>query len=745
LVLAAAVGWNFAFVPTAFAAVASSGDVNPVPPLVGGNVNGPLRIGITDVGNMDISGGVELTSTNAAILGDMATGLGIVTMDGFLSDWVLTTAGADLTVGNNGTGSANLVNQALLSVNDDLVVAAQLNSLGEVSISGLGTVMIVGDDATIAMRGQASVVISDGGRLRSDANVIGDEAASDGRVAVTDQFSLWRGASAMTVGDAGRGLLQVLDGARVENTSGVVGMLAGSTGTVEVDGLGSLWQNSTSLTVADLGHGTLLVTDGGRVTTGGGVNLTSIGRQSGAVGQVEIDGVDSLLQVTNFRIGELGDGALRILGGGRVTSATAILGDNPTARGTALVAGAGTLWDIAGELIVSDPGEGHVTIADGAVVRSLIFTRVNALGRITLDGGRLEAGGSTAILNSGIIEGHGEVEAMISNNNASGQIRVTGPGKLTFTGMINNAGLIDVQSGELEIAGAMNNNGAEIDARDGAVLRFGGGLDNGISSQLAITSGIVDVFGAVDNNSGAEIVVGGSAVAVFHDVLTNNGNLIVQPGGELLALENLGLAAGAALSIGLADVDLTEPGSDPTDGFGQLQVGGAAALAGTLAVDLLGGFVPAAGDLFQIVTAGGGRTGVFGTEMLPALPGGLDWDVQYHPDSVVLAVIVPGLVGDYNQNGTVDAADYVLWRNTLGTMSDLRADGNGNGQIDPGDYDVWRANFGRAGGSGATSAHFGAVPEPCSSVLFFSAAVIAFCWMGGHRRQKECQHLASFG
>jgi hypothetical protein len=186
-----------------------------------------------------------------------------------------------------------------------------------------------------------------------------------------------------------------------------------------------------------------------------------------------------------------------------------------------------------------------------------------------------------------------------------------------------------------------------------------------------------------------------------------------------LTLENLGFAAGAALTIGLQGVDLTEPGSDATDGFGQLQVAGAAALAGTLEVDLLGGFVPTAGDMFQIITAGGGRTGVFGTELLPALPGGLDWDVQYNPDSVVLAAIVPGLVGDYNQNGTVDAADYVLWRNTLGTMSDLRADGNGNGQIDAGDYDVWRANFGRTAGAGAgVDVPVGAaVPEPASIVL----------------------------
>ena len=67
--------------------------------------------------------------------------------------------------------------------------------------------------------------------------------------------------------------------------------------------------------------------------------------------------------------------------------------------------------------------------------------------------------------------------------------------------------------------------------------------------------------------------------------------------------------------------------------------------------------------------------------------------------------------GDYNLSGVVDAADYVLWRDTFGSMSDLWADGSGpsvgvpNGVVDQADYDFWRANFGQVGvpggGSGA--------------------------------------------
>jgi serralysin len=62
--------------------------------------------------------------------------------------------------------------------------------------------------------------------------------------------------------------------------------------------------------------------------------------------------------------------------------------------------------------------------------------------------------------------------------------------------------------------------------------------------------------------------------------------------------------------------------------------------------------------------------------------------------------------GDYNNNGTVDAADYVLWRNTVGqTGAGLAADGNGNGTVDAADYNIWRANFGRTLGAAASASH----------------------------------------
>jgi hypothetical protein len=78
------------------------------------------------------------------------------------------------------------------------------------------------------------------------------------------------------------------------------------------------------------------------------------------------------------------------------------------------------------------------------------------------------------------------------------------------------------------------------------------------------------------------------------------------------------------------------------------------------------------------------------------------------------------LPGDFNGDGVVDAADYTVWRDTLGSTTDLRADANLNGIVDSGDYQMWVANYGTtaSAGSGASSA---AVPEPSSAILGFLA------------------------
>ena len=68
--------------------------------------------------------------------------------------------------------------------------------------------------------------------------------------------------------------------------------------------------------------------------------------------------------------------------------------------------------------------------------------------------------------------------------------------------------------------------------------------------------------------------------------------------------------------------------------------------------------------------------------------------------------------GDFDQNGTVNAADYAVWRKSFGKIGvALAADGNGNKRVDIGDYEIWRAHFGQMR---TATAPMLAVPEPAS-------------------------------
>jgi hypothetical protein len=81
----------------------------------------------------------------------------------------------------------------------------------------------------------------------------------------------------------------------------------------------------------------------------------------------------------------------------------------------------------------------------------------------------------------------------------------------------------------------------------------------------------------------------------------------------------------------------------------------------------------------------------------------------------LILAAAPLLPGDYNRDGIVDAADYTVWRDGLGT------------KYTQADYEVWRAHFGQTAGSG-TSARTGTpVPEP-ATVLIILIGIITIIY-----------------
>jgi hypothetical protein len=82
------------------------------------------------------------------------------------------------------------------------------------------------------------------------------------------------------------------------------------------------------------------------------------------------------------------------------------------------------------------------------------------------------------------------------------------------------------------------------------------------------------------------------------------------------------------------------------------------------------------------------------------------------------APVVKKSPGDYNADGVVNAADYVVWRRGLSTTHTQN------------DYDIRRAHFGQTTGSGATlpftKALTATVPEPATRVLML-CSVLSCC------------------
>jgi len=77
--------------------------------------------------------------------------------------------------------------------------------------------------------------------------------------------------------------------------------------------------------------------------------------------------------------------------------------------------------------------------------------------------------------------------------------------------------------------------------------------------------------------------------------------------------------------------------------------------------------------------------------------------------------------GDFNNDGMVNASDYVTWRNGLGTT------------YTPNDYSVWKSHFGQTIGSGSSST--ATVPEPATAVLLLCAAM-------GLARRREARRCS---
>lgn len=95
------------------------------------------------------------------------------------------------------------------------------------------------------------------------------------------------------------------------------------------------------------------------------------------------------------------------------------------------------------------------------------------------------------------------------------------------------------------------------------------------------------------------------------------------------------------------------------------------------------------------------------------------------------------LPGDYNGDDVVDAADYTVWRDHLGSNFGLSGNGDeqgaSSGVVDEADYQYWKSNFGNVpdSGSGALTTTT-AAPEPTAVAVLGGLAILAI-----HSRRRS--------
>ena len=401
--------------------------------------------------------------------------------------------------------------------------------------------------------------------------------------------------------------------------------------------------------------------------------LLSVGGAAANAGAIAINATQNLRVAGDFT----NTGSVT-LNRGALTAATLSNGFGGILEGaggvTAAVTNSGGLIHASGPtpLVISslaggNTGGGEIWV-DNAATLSVGTPFANS-GMILLKGDAATLS-SEAITNSGTIRGKGRLAGTVANsgilraeggqltvagagatNAAAGRIEIPADTTVFFTqGLAANGGSVVLTGGTLD-----NNNQPLVNA--GSITGRGtlrtGGLTNNSGKTVGVGGGNMDVFGTVHNDGPWTVQAG--YTSTFYDSVSGSGSFpdpgtVVflggySPGGSPAQIGfggNLVLAAGAIL--------MELGGRTPGGQYDVLDVAGDLGLGGTLDVALIYGFVPHAGDAFDLFDWGG-VAGEFEAVNLPALGGGLAWDasnlystgtVSVVPEPAALALLALG-------------------------------------------------------------------------------------------------------
>lgn len=738
-----------------------------------------LWVGNDAAGELLVADGASFTSPTT-IIGRNASASGVLTLHGIGSEYI--SVSGEFTVGGEGAGTLNLLGGATLtnvfdsgSSNPGFRIGVGDRSRGTVVVDGAGSRLDIEAGLLVGVGNQSSadLIVSGGAELDNStfSLIVGIGDENDSSVTVTGAGSrlIAGNAAVANIGDSGNNsdaALRILDGGQVVFGGLSFGLQVGTSpsdtarGLVVVDGTDSSLTTST-LTLGSRQNadttGHLLISNGGRVEVQS-LNLRATERGNGPVtgsvnitsgGTLHIEGIDLdgavLPSNLQFRGGTLSfggdrvyeggagdflndfDGFLSNRGGALTTSETLSIDGNLNAQSTVTLAGGkltvGTLTNpsntdlIRGTLELRDQ---DVDVTDGGAFGdrlALGFDQrlsigqtlsVAADGRVDLDSGRLDAG---TLENRGLITGNGRLHGALDNR-AGGEVRVFGSNDLRISGAPGfNRGEVRVLGSAATIEfDEQFTNALNGEFTNGGTIVADNGLSN--AGKLRLLGGAPDVIGDVTNTGTIEVT--GSSVATFFGNFDNSGDLVIREGSDAVFFDDLTLDAASTIAFELGAA---------TEQNGLLNVLGDLLLAGSLDIQLTGGYTPAVGDVFAFATIGGDLVGDFGTILQPS---GIVFDVNVNASSIDLEVVsLNGLLpGDFDVDGDVDGGDFLVWQRNPGV----------------GNLADWQQNFGSSANP-LSSAQ--AVPEPTTWALFALAAITLIASKPAHRRSGNALRQVS--
>jgi len=418
-------------------------------------------------------------------------------------------------------------------------------------------------------------------------------------------------------------------------------------------------------------------------------------------------------------------GAIRPEGGLLTFNADSInldLSDNPAQEGTVIDATSGSVTFNGPH---TDAYDHPIQIGFAQFVTMSDSWTLGERGRVTItDGGLINNGGSWTARGT----------LNINHTVPFGVVGVggTAPVILAATSVTNTSGVVDFVS-PTTVGGTIN-------VANGRTRLSAGGQFTGFAS-VSISEGatfdlIFDQLYTVQEqaefNGLGNLFIGEDATVRFDPGTTVNTYLESQGRIELgSGAGDLNLDRGLLLTS-TAELEISVGGTSQGQSYDHVEAfDQSVTLAGTLDLELLDGFTPQPGDVFEILTAGT-ISGTFDDIEGTNLPGPGSFVVEYLPDAVLLTII-SGVPGDYNNDGLVDAGDYTVWRDNLGAPSGTLPNDILVGSIGTGQYNTWEMFY---GATGASLVAQNAVPEPRTLLLSLGGLIGFGCWSRPRNRVR---------